>query len=149
MIKLATHQDTYTIVDLLKRFLTETSYGQGIEASKDLEHLCKLVWTHQQYGYIWLAYLNDQPVGVLMALRQPNMWHPKSYELREIVWYVIPEVRTTSIGGKLFLNYCKLGEELKEKGLIQGYFTTQMSSSDNVDLEHRGFRLTERTYLKE
>ena len=143
MIRLATTDDTLTVVNLLKSFLQETSYDQGIEASKDFEHLCKIVWMTLRHGYIWIAYVNDLPSGLLMAIKEPNMWHPKSIELREIVWYVIPEVRKTSLGGKLFLNYCKLGEDLKGKGLIQGYFTTQMSTTDNVDLEHRGFRLTE------
>jgi hypothetical protein len=149
MIRLATHEDTYLVVDLLKKFLTETSYAQGIEASKDLEHLCKIVWTMKQHGYIWLAFKDERPVGLLMSVVESNMWIPKIRELREICWYVIPEVRKTSIGGKLFLNYCKKGEELLELGLIQGYFTTQMTTTDNLNLESRGFRLTESTYLKE
>ena len=137
------------IVDLLKKFLTETTYAQAEQAGKDLEHLCKIIWMMQQYGYIWLAFKEEQPVGVLMSIVEPNMWHRESRELREICWYVVPEVRKTSIGGKLFLKYCEKGEELLESGHIQGYFTTQMTTTDNIDLTSRGFRLTERTYLKE
>ena len=149
MIRLATYQDTRIIVGLVQQFLQETSYGQAQSASTDIEHLCKLTWTFQQHGYIWLAFVDDQPVGLLIAIKQPNMWLPQAQELREIVWYIQPEHRTSSIGGKLFLQYCRQGEELLKSGKIDGYFTTRMTTTDSINYERRGFRLTESTYIKE
>ncbi len=149
MIRLASHKDTMIIIGLLRSFLGETSYKQAQRATENLEHLCKLVWTVQQHGYIWLAYINERPVGLLMAIKEPNMWVPEAKELREIVWYVLPEYRKSSIGGKLFLTYCELGNDLLHSKLIDGYFTTRMPTTDSIDLERRGFRLTEQTYLKE
>ena len=149
MIRLATNKDTLMAVELLREFLSETSYSQAEAAGKNTEHLCKLVWTFQQYGYIWLAYHNEEPVGILMSVKEPNMWLPSAKELREVVWYVKPEHRTRSIGGKLFLQYCKKGEELLQSGDIQGYFTTRMTTTDTIDYESRGFRQTEVTYIKE
>lgn len=149
MIRQATQDDTMIIVALLRKFLTETSYEQGKEAAKDLEHLCKLAWMSLQYGYVWLAYVEHQPAGLLMCIKEPNMWFPRAKELREIVWYVIPEYRKNSIGGKLFLKYCQKGEELLKNGLIQGYFTTKMTTTDAIDYESRGFRKTEETFIKE
>ena len=149
MIRLATHADTPLIVELLKKFLSETSYSQAQEASENQEHLCKMTWTVQQYGYTWLGFVDDEPVGLLMAVKEPNAWFPKAIQFRELVWYVLPEYRSCSIGGKLFINYCKKAEELKKKGSIQGYFTTKMTTTDSIDLERRGFRLTESTYIKE
>jgi hypothetical protein len=149
MIRLSTNQDTFVIVELLKQFLSETSYSQAEAASRDFEHLCKLSWTFQQYGYIWLAFHKDEPVGILMAVKESNMWLPSAKELREVVWYVKPEHRALSIGGKLFLHYCRKGEELLKTGKIQGYFTTRMTTTDSIDYESRGFRQTEVTYIKE
>ena len=34
-------------------------------------------------------------------------------------------------------------------GEIDGYFTTRMTSTVDYDLESRGFRLTEKLYLKD
>ena len=149
MIRLADHTDTFVIVDLLKRFLGETSYSQATQASQDTEHLCKVVWLVQQHGYIWMAYQDEQPVGLLMAVKEPNMWLPSARELKELVWYVVPEARSSTVGGKLFLQYCRKGDELLAKKEIQGYFTTQMTTTSPIDLESRGFRQTERTFLKE
>lgn len=149
MIRLATHEDTKIIVTLLGEFLKETSYKQAELAALNLEHLCKIVWTAQQYGYIWLGYIGKEPAGVLIAFKEPNVWFPQARQLREFVWFVIPKYRNSSLGGKLFLNYCKKGEELLKNGTIQGYFTTKMTSTDPIDYEGRGFRLTEQTYIKE
>ena len=149
MIRLSTNQDTMIIVGLLREFLSETSYSQAEAAGNNLEHLCKLTWTFQQYGYIWLAFHKDEPVGILMSVKEPNMWLPSAKELREVVWYVKPEHRKSTVGGKLFLQYCKKGDELLARGDIQGYFTTQMTTTRTIDLESRGFKLTERTFLKE
>jgi len=149
MIRLATDSDTLVVVDLLRRFLSDTSYSQAEQASKDTEHLCKLAWIIKQHGYIWLAFKDQEPVGLLMAIREPNMWLPSAQELREIVWYVVPEHRSSTIGGKLFLQYCRKGDELLATGEIQGYFTTQMTTTKSIDLESRGFKRTETTFLKE
>ena len=149
MIRLATDSDTLIVVELLRRFLSETSYSQAEQATKDTEHLCKLTWTIKQHGYIWLAFHDEVPVGLLMAVKEPNMWLPSARELKELVWYVVPEARSSTVGGKLFLQYCKKGDELLAKKEIQGYFTTQMTTTRSIDLERRGFKLTEQTFLKE
>jgi hypothetical protein len=149
MIRLAHHDDTLIVTSLLKKFLQETSYHQASAAAEDLEHLCKLTWMTLQHGYIWLAYDGDQPVGLLMAIKEPNMWSPRHHEMKEIVWFVVAEYRASSHGGKLFLKYCEKAEELLKSGAISGYFTTKMTTTDTIDYEGRGFRLTEQTYLKE
>jgi hypothetical protein len=149
MIRLATNEDTKIIVALLREFLKETSYKQATQAADNLEHLCKIVWTAQQYGYIWLGYVDDEPVGLLIALKEPNVWLPQAKQLKEFVWFVLPKYRSNSIGGKLFLNYCRKGDELLKNGSIQGYFTTRMTTTDPIDYEGRGFRLTEQTFIKD
>ena len=150
MIKQAhTLMDARHIINLMGQFLNETSYSQASEASKDVEHLGKLAFTFINNGYVWLAFHEEQPVGILIAIKEPNLWSPKNIQLRELVWYVVPSHRKTSIGGRLFAKYCEKAEFLIEKAEIDGYFTTRMSTTDPVGLERRGFKLKESTYLKE
>ena len=141
--------DARHIINLLGQFLNETSYDQALEASKDVEHLGKLAFTFINNGYVWLAFHEEKPVGILIAIKEPNLWAPKNIQLRELVWYVVPSHRKTSIGGRLFAKYCETADLLLEKDLINGYFTSIMSTTDTLDLERRGFRCTERTYIKE
>lgn len=150
MIKQAhTLMDARHVIKMMQRFLNETSYNQAEEASRDVEHLGKLAFTFLQNGYVWLAFDGEEPVGMLAAVMEPNMWNPKVRQMRELIWYVVPEKRKSTIGGRLFKQYCLKGEELKQAGKINVYFTSMMTSTQACDLESRGFRCTERTYIKE
>lgn len=136
-------------IKLLQEFLNETAYHQAPDVANNVEHLGKLVFTVMNNGYIWIAYSDEKPVGLLMAIRQPNMWLPSFIELRELVWFVNPEHRKTTIGGRLFKTFSNAVDQLLEQGKIHGCFTTRMSTTDEINLERRGFRLTEKTYMKE
>ena len=150
MIKLAKNLlDARHVINLMQKFLMETSYSQAEAASKDIEHLGKLAFTFMQSGHVWLAFNESEPVGMLIAVVEPNMWSPKNRQMRELIWYVVPEYRKATFGGRLFAEYCRKGEELLELGQIDGYFTTRMTTTDPVGLERRGFKLKEQTYLKE
>jgi N-acetylglutamate synthase-like GNAT family acetyltransferase len=149
MIRSAGYKDTKVIVELLQHFLSETAYSQGQAAANNVEHLSKIAWATLQNGNIWLAEADGKSVGLLAAIREQNMWSPKSVQMREICWFVLPEYRSGTIGGRLFKTYCETADSLLESGKIDGYFTTKMSTTDNIDLSRRGFRLTEQTFIKE
>lgn len=150
MIRQATNiEDLSDAVEVVQQFLCETSYSQGATASRNIQHIGALVHGIFQQGHIWLAYQDDRPVGILAAVIEPNMWIPEIHQMREIVWFVRPEYRSTSLGGKMWLKYQEKAEMLLKSGRISGYFTTKMTTTDPINLERRGFRLTEMTYLKE
>jgi hypothetical protein len=150
MIKQAhTLMDARHIIKMIQRFLTETSYSQGLEASKDVEHLGRLAFTFINNGHVWLAFDGEEAVGILVSIMEPNIWNPRHKQMRELIWYVVPEKRNSTVGGRLFKQYCLKGDELKSQGKITAYFTSMMSSTQPCDLERRGFRLTEQTYIKE
>lgn len=150
MIKqIGTMVEARDAIRLLQEFLLETPYLQAPDAAHNMEHLGKIVITVMNHGFIWIAYNDKEPVGLLMAVKEPNMWAPTCYELKELVWFVKKEHRRSTIGGRLFKTFCSCAEQLLAQGKIQGYFTTRMTTTDDIDLERRGFRLTEKTYLKE
>jgi hypothetical protein len=150
MIKQAhTLMDARHIIKMIQRFLTETSYDQAIEASRDVEHIGRLAFTFINTGHVWLAFDGEEAVGILVSITEPNIWNPRHRQMRELIWYVVPEKRNSTVGGRLFKQYCLKGDELKSQGKITAYFTSMMSSTQPCDLERRGFRLTEQTYIKE
>jgi hypothetical protein len=149
MIRSADYKDTKIVVELFQKFMQETSYSQAKSAAANREHLSKLAWASLQHGNIWLAEVDHKPAGLLAAICEPNMWSPRTMQMREICWYVLPEHRSGTIGGRLFKTYCATADSLLESGKITGYFTTKMSTTHDIDLGRRGFRLTEQTFLKE
>lgn len=148
MIRLATRADLNTVTDLLVEFLTNTAYNKHIEVI-DRQHLAKIVFSVLHNGYIWLYFNGEVAVGMLVAVREQNVWQPTKTSLRELVWYVRDEYRKTIGSGRLFIKFCEQGEQLMTEKKIDGYFTTRMSSTQDYDLESRGFRLTEKLYLKD
>lgn len=148
MIRLATRSDLVVIAELLEEFLLETSYAEFCEEI-DHEHLCRLVLAVLHQGYTWLLLDKDIVVGCLIAIKEKNIWMPSKISLREMVWYVKEPYRRTLGAGRLFIKFCEQGDRLMRAGEIQGYFTTRMTSTTDYDLESRGFRLTEKLYLKD
>ena len=148
MIRLATRTDLNIVTDLIVEFLQSTSYNNHTN-NIDQAHIKKLVFSVLHQGYIWLYFNGEVAVGLLIAVKEQNTWMPNKTSLREMVWYVREEYRGTLGAGRLFIKFCEQGDELLAKDQIQGYFTTRMTSTTDYDLERRGFRLTEKLYLKD
>ena len=148
MIRLATRADLNLVTDLLVEFLLETSYNKHCDVI-DREHIKKLVFSVLHHGYIWLYFNQEIAIGLLVAVKEQNIWMPNKTSLRELVWFVREEYRGTLGAGRLFIKFCEQGDALLDKDEIQGYFTTRMTSTTDYDLERRGFRLTEKLYLKD
>jgi hypothetical protein len=148
VIRLAHRADLIIVRDLLIEFLKDTSYAEHTQAI-DPEHISKLAFAALHTGLTWLLFIDDQAVGLLVSIKEQNIWMPKKYSLRELVWYVKPEHRSTASAGRLFVHYAKEGERLLNIGDIDGYFTTRMSTTGDYDLQSRGWKLTEKLYLKD
>lgn len=150
MIRLATRQDLNLVVELLIEFMHEGAYEKHTD-EPDREHLKRLVFNIIYIGYVWLWIdeESDTPAGFLAAFKEPNIWMPRKFQLRELAWYVRPEYRGRMAGGRLFVEFCRKGDELMKSGEIAGYATTRMTTTGDYDLERRGFRLTEYMYLKD
>ncbi len=148
MIRPATRSDLLTVTELICEFLQTTSYGGHVE-DVEREHIMRVAYVALQQGYIWLYINKNVAVGTLIAVKERNTWLPNKITLRELVWYVREEYRSSLGSGRLFLKFCEKGEELLRRGEIVGYFTTRMTTTTDYDLERRGFRLTEKLYFRD
>ncbi len=148
MIRLATRSDLNLVTELLLEFLSSTSYNSHTDGV-DREHIKRMAYSILYSGYTWLYYDKDTAVGILIAVKESNMWMASKTSLRELVWYVREAYRGTVGAGRLFVEFCRTGEELLNSQQIQGYFTTRMTTTADYDLERRGFRLTEKLYIKD
>lgn len=148
MIRLATRSDLTLVTDLIIEFLSNTSYNNHTLVV-DREHIKKIVFSVLHHGYIWLLFNEEIAVGLLVAVKEQNTWMPDKISLRELVWFVREEYRGTIGAGRLFIKFCEQAEILLNNDEIQGYFTTRMTTTRDYDLESRGFRLTEKLYIKD
>lgn len=148
MIRLATRSDLDSVVDLMFEFLEHTSYDKQARAA-DREHYKRLAYTVLKVGYIWLWVEQDEPRGLLIAVKEPMLWVPKMHILRELIWFVREPYRKNPAAGKLFIHFCRKGEELLAAGDISAYIATKMTTTEDCDLTKRGFRLTEQVYIRD
>jgi hypothetical protein len=148
MIRLATRSDLNVIHELVMEFLTSTAYNKHTD-SIDATHVKKLCYSVLLTSKIWLYEVEGIAVGLLMAVKEQNIWMPTKTSLRELVWYVKEQYRRSPGAGRLFIEFCREGEKLLNNGDIEGYFTTRMATTGDYDLSKRGFREVERLFLKD
>lgn len=141
-------KDIEIVIDLLTDFLHETLVKDDLTVNE--MHLGRLIHAIIHSHYLWLAEVDGEVAGMLIAIRQPNIWDPSYKELKELAWYVRPQFRSGPAAGRLFFEYCKVADKLKEEKQIDSYvISTLTTTTDNLDLSRRGFKLIEKTYMKE
>lgn len=59
--------------------------------------------------------------GAIIALACPNIWDPSRLVLTEILFYVKPEQRGGTSGGRLIKKYTEVGNEWKDSGRVVHY----------------------------
>ena len=148
MIRRGTRSDMRAIAQLIADEIMESTYNKHVD-TVDLEHIQKLVYSVLQVGYVWVYEVEGKLVGMLAAIKEANVWVPDRITLKEAAWFVKPEHRGSVGAGKLFIKFCQEGDRLLANGEIVGYFTTRMSSTQDYDLESRGFRQVEKLYIKD
>jgi len=150
MIKRADIQDFESIKKMFINFANSAPVDFLHNPQYDPDHIDQILFAVKTQGVLLVAYDNKQPAGFLIALPAPDVWLPHvKPTLREMAWWVEPEHRQGTIGGKLFLKYLKLAKEMKDNGKINGYTMTLMDKSPDIKLDRYGFRPIETVYYAE
>lgn len=148
MIRNATRYDIPILTEMVRQYAKEfpSKLAQQDE------------WFNEQYIHQVLmtmivgrgfVLIDSDERGFLAAVITPNIWFPKLQELAELAWWVKPEYRHGTIGGKLWLAFDKKAEEMKRSGRIQYIKTSLTVGSPAIDYEKRGYKKLETAYLKE
>ena len=149
----ATDQDITQIVMLIQEYSVTLDVGCA-EVALDLNAASLIVKGAISQGLcmIALSSSSNEPVGVCMGVLKPNMWSKTVLELEAICFYVKPEHRSTTAGGRLiskYMNTCK--EMMSENDNILGSWVslqTQTNLTDRTMIKH-GYKLCETKYLLE
>jgi len=87
--------------------------------------------------------------GMIIAIITPNIWCPKVLELHELAWWIKPNKRNGTLGGKLWVAFKNEADEMLKDNRVQIVNMTKMSTSPLLDYEKRGFKLLDMKYFKE
>lgn len=96
--------------------------------------------------FVAVDYRSLTPLGFIAGSLAPHPFNPSVRTLSEVFWWVRPDRRGSSAGARLLDRFLAVGEE-KADWIVM---TLEAKSPvDPASLERRGFRLHERSYLKE
>lgn len=93
--------------------------------------------------------IDDEGRGFIAAMVNQNVWCPSVYELHELAWWVRPEHRGSTIGGRLWKNFAEKAQDLLDNGRVQIICSSVLFASPKINYEKRGWRLMQKTYFKE
>ncbi len=148
MIRLANKFDLDDCVEMMRHYAAESSIHKLRQAANhDSQYVKQFLFSLiAGRGFICI---DSQKRGMLVAIVTPNIWCPGVNEVKELAWWVHPDHRDGTVGGKLFVFFRKHAEELIEDGRAEIITASLMANSPAIDLEARGFRRIESTFCKE
>jgi GNAT superfamily N-acetyltransferase len=142
MIRSATRWDEDEVVLMLERYKRESPLV--FHKTSSTEHARKIlqhIWAGA--GLCYVSYDEAGIHGMIIGIKNPNIWNPDIYAMHEMAFWVNPERRGTRAGYKLLKAYIEECKAMKEQGLIEYYTISKMINSPDLDYGRFGFNKLE------
>lgn len=145
MIRSATLLDTPKILDLVKEFYPLTHYSKIAEF--DDETVSGLIDTLKRRGILLVAQQDENLIGIIGFVGVPFIFNSTVTTGHEVIWWVRPEYRNTSVGVSLLTRADQIAS-------LKGWSSLQMMRLDSSDpridsvLIAAGFLPTEHCFTK-
>ena len=94
-------------------------------------------------GFILLSEEQFGITGMLIAIKNANIWDEEALMVNEVAYWVEPEHRGTSAGYRLIKAYQEHCDTMKESGEIKAYTISKMSTSPDLKYNRFGFEKIE------
>jgi len=149
MIRQASIQDYDRIMQMMINFADSSPVSALHNPEYDDMYIRRLLDNFIKTGIILVAEKDKELQGMLIAQVISDVWLPHVKTMREVAWWVEPEHRHSTMGYRLLKEYVKIGEQLVDKSIIEGFTLTNMEQSPAFDLEKRGWNPIETNYIYE
>jgi hypothetical protein len=142
----ATKYDVPHLIEMMKAYADEA----GIEALKHNQNEPQVQNLFDQMihgrGFVLV---DDNLHGFLAAYITRNFWNRYVRELHEVAWWVMPEYRNTSLGGRLWLRFNKLAQYMLDSKRVDIVCTSLMPSSPDIDYTRYKYKPLQATFFRE
>ena len=148
MIREATKYDIPTLIEMMKDYSAQSpiSILQNKDAH-DPSHVSKLM--EMMIAGRGFILIDDKHRGFLAAIVTGNVWCPEVLELRELAWWVNPDHRNGTVGGRLWTEFDRKATKMIDDGRIDFVCTSVLSNSPFIDFTKRNYKLLEATFFRE
>jgi N-acetylglutamate synthase-like GNAT family acetyltransferase len=148
MIRKATRYDIPRLLEIVEAYAFENPITVlGRQANHDFKYLESLL-----FGIIMgrgFVYIDNHLRGAIIGIKNGNIWCPKVRELNELLWWVEPEYRNGTIGGRLWKAFDQEASEMLAKGDIHCVITSVSASGPLIDYTKRGYKAVGASFVKE
>ena len=148
MIRKATRYDIPRLLEMVEAYALEMPVKSLSEVKnhhpKDVEQfLFEIIMGR---GFILI---DQHMTGVLIALKNQNIWSKTVIELNELLWWVEPDHRNGTIGGRLWKEFDRMAEEMLKAGTIQMVVTSVSPIGPMIDYTKRGYSILGASFFRE
>jgi len=147
-IRNANKFDIPKLVELINNFYNEAKIHLQDYGTLDLEYVNKLCLHIILGGGIAIvAEKNEGLVGIILALKNQNIFNPDKSVLNELMIYVEPNHRKTSACYKMLLKYNEIAQDMVDNKKITSYTITKTAHLDQLKFERFGYKKTEEVWV--
>jgi hypothetical protein len=140
-IRIATRTDLDIIVNMMRNYAAAGPV-KLLATQQNEQHVRQFITAILLgAGRIWIGEQDNRSVGMLISVRNPNLWNPELIYLQELAWWVEPEAR------RLLYAFRDYAIEQLEANNIAGYTMSKMISSPNLDYSKLGMKKLEETWI--
>lgn len=147
MIREATKYDIPILIGMMRDYSAQSPIA--ILQDKDAHnpaHVAKMMeMMIVGRGFILL---DNEHRGFLAAIVVNNIWCPDVYELRELAWWVNPDHRNGTVGGRLWREFDRRATKMMDDGRVDFVCTSVLSNSPFIDFTKRNYKLLEATFFR-
>jgi N-acetylglutamate synthase-like GNAT family acetyltransferase len=142
-IRQASRFDIPRLIELMKHYREQSPLACLKQSNNETYVESVLYHITLGKGVIYVAEHEGLVVGMIVAIKNQNIWDPEIYTYNELAYWVEPEHRGTSAGFKLLKRYQEAAEQAKVLGTIKYYTITKMINSPDLSYDRFGFRKLE------
>lgn len=148
MIRLATRYDIPRLLEIVEAYSYENPIKKlGESHNHNARYVEELLFgIIQGRGFI---YIDNYLRGAIVAYKTSNIWSPKIKELNELLWWVEPQHRSGTVGGRLWKAFDKRANEMLNTGQVDFVCTSISATGPLIDYTRRGYKPLSATFVKE
>ena len=147
MIREANKHDMPQLLQMMRDYSTQTPVpALQAAAAHDEAHVANLMM--QMMAGRGFVLIDNESRGFIAALITTNVWCPDVYELHELAWWVKPEHRNGTVGGRLWKEFDRLATDLIDDGRIDVAVTAVMANNTWIDYTKRGYSPMQATFFR-
>lgn len=143
-VRKGTKFDLPEVLKMIQDFQKQSVTPESLKEPLDLEYLNKLYHHIILGGGICLIAERENTVlGMMLGLKNSSVWFPSQVTLNELMIFVKPEYRNSTVGGRLVKAFNSHAEEMKNNKEIVQYTISVTQPFGKLNYEKLGYKKTE------